>query len=142
MIFSHFRTANLSISFSSVDECTFYHFRRVNFEKLEDKMTMVVLISLRLLAVSENYLITFSVSKVILSYCPYWVMITRTLLGKGLTMSFRSMGRLYSLKIWWDLKLWRVYNAFYIPASLLKQRCLMKLLFIQTGCLDFVRLWR
>ena len=35
-IFSHFRAADLNISLSPVDECTFYHFRSVNFKNLED----------------------------------------------------------------------------------------------------------
>ena len=37
--FSHFRTADLNISLYAVDECSFHHFRGVNFKILEDEMT-------------------------------------------------------------------------------------------------------
>ena len=54
-IFSHFRTVDLNIFLNPVDGCTFYRFKRINFKILEDEMTMVVLISLRVLAASELF---------------------------------------------------------------------------------------
>ena len=51
----------------------------------------------------------------ILSDPSHWMMITKASLGKRPMMYFGFMGDLYSLKIWWDLKLWGNYNPSYIP---------------------------
>ena len=71
--FSHFRTANLNISFNHV-EWIFYYFKRVNFEIWEDQIIMAVTKGL--------YLTIFLISKLSLSDLSHWVMITRKSLGE------------------------------------------------------------
>ena len=92
-IFNPIRTANLDIFFNPV-EWIIYRLRRVNSEISEDWMIMVMTNWLMLLAVSEKLSHNFFNLKGDSVWYSYWVMLTKSSLGKGPMLYFWFMGNL------------------------------------------------
>ena len=142
-IFTHFRTANLNISLNLV-ECTFYHFRRVNFKILKDWMTMVVLNWLILLAVPEKSSHNLLSLKGDFVWFPTLGDESKNISGEGTY----TVLDLYSLKIWWELKPCVTNIPSYIPLVVFKTTLSDEIAFHANWLvtkvpwfLCFIRLW-